>query len=66
MAEPMLYVEDDWPHGLRCMDCGCLFVERMPICERLYAMAELGDDPVACVHIVCAACDVTKGGHDGR
>jgi hypothetical protein len=29
------YVPDEWPHGLRCIDCHVLFVEGMRYSQRL-------------------------------
>lgn len=43
---------EDWPFGLRCMDCDALLEAGMPYSERLTGMVE--QDPL--VEIVCVPC----------
>ena len=45
---------DDFPHGLRCMDCGEPITDGSPYSKRLVAMDE--DTPVT--EIVCVPCGV--------
>jgi hypothetical protein len=62
--EPELYDPDEWPYGLRCMDCGTRFVEGMPIAERLTGISSIpmlvDDEYVAdpCFHVekICVPC----------
>lgn len=48
----IVYRQDDWPHGLSCMDCPHVFDEGDRYTERLYAFVE--DVPM--VEIVCLRC----------
>lgn len=47
-----VYHDDDFPEGLRCMDCGQLFVEGQPYSERLDCFI----DDVPLVELVCVPC----------
>lgn len=54
---PYVYVAEDWPHGLVCMDCNQEFVEGQPISERLVGIGQLSDGaPVLTVEIICSGC----------
>lgn len=52
----MAFDPEQWPHGLRCMDCDREFVEGQPVAERLTAMTEHQGEPAAVVDIVCVSC----------
>lgn len=50
---------DEWPYGLRCMDCGNEFVSGQPIAERLTSVDRFEDgEPVFTVEIVCVGCSL--------
>lgn len=52
------YNPEDWPNGLRCMDCNQPFLYGATICKRLEAMTMEGDEPVAVVELLCSRCAV--------
>ena len=56
----MTYDPDDWPHGLRCMDCDREFVEGMPISQRIVAMSHYEDEPAFITEIICSGCVLGK------
>jgi hypothetical protein len=51
MSDNIVHAED-WPHGLRCIDCHDLIEDGSPYSERLTSMIE--GTPV--VEIVCVPC----------
>lgn len=51
-TEHRCYVDEEWPHGLRCAACHELFVEGQPISERLDSMV---DEIPICI-VVCVGC----------
>lgn len=54
------YNPDDWPYGLRCIDCDKLFEQGDRYSRRLTGMDTLGEDEVFCVEIICLECALTK------
>ena len=50
------YWDEDWPWGLRCIDCDRPFGEGDRFASRLIGMTEMGDDPAAILEIVCLEC----------
>jgi hypothetical protein len=58
MNDPRVYAAEDWPHGLRCMDCEALFADGQPIAERLTALTEYADEPAFVVDVICVGCSV--------
>jgi hypothetical protein len=51
MAE-LIVTEEDWPHGLRCLDCNAELGAGTTYSKRLVAVFE--DSPI--VELVCAPC----------
>lgn len=57
------YVDEDWPHGLRCAECSCLIEEGDRYSQRLSSF----QDDIPVVLIVCVTCaladtPVSRGG----
>lgn len=57
-APHRVYVPEEWPHGLRCMDCNDLFIEGQPIAERLTGMTEVEGEPAFSIEIICVPCSL--------
>ena len=51
----MIYASEDWPYGLRCLDCERKFLEGDLICRRLTGITE---DGTFQTEIVCPQCDL--------
>jgi len=54
VSGPLVVKTEDWPHGLRCMECNRELVEGDQYSERLSGFVD--DTPA--VHIICAECAV--------
>lgn len=53
MTGGLIFTEEDWPHGLRCLDCSAKFEDGSPYSKRLVGITA-SDNPIT--EIVCVPC----------
>ena len=51
------YHADDWPHGLRCIDCRRELTE----CDRYASRLEAFQGDIPITEIICLECALTSG-----
>jgi len=59
VSVPLIVAPEQWPHGLRCMDCDVRLTAGSAYSKRLVAIAGTGTfagEPTYVVEIVCAPC----------
>ena len=53
------YKNEDWPHGLRCIDCDKLMQEGDRYATRLIGMSEYAFEPAVVSEVICLECALT-------
>ena len=58
MADDLIYTDEGFPHGLRCIDCDHLFSDGERYARRLLSMTEFMDEPAFITEVVCVPCSL--------